>query len=140
MDFKELYQRDLEKKMQMKAQADQGKFVKASDIQIGDSMLVRQDASSKATPPFESEPLEVQHRKGTQVVARRKDGSTITRATAPHFRKVPYRSPAGACGSPPAAESRHGDDSAAVESYREPTPRKDHSEEKAPSPRECAQS
>lgn len=90
MDFEELFQRDLEKKMQMKADADRKRNVKTSDIQVGDSLLVKQDFSSKASPPDEGEPLEVQHRKGTQVVAKRRDGSTITRSTA-NFKKVPYQ-------------------------------------------------
>lgn len=36
--------------------------------------------------------MEVQHRKGTQVVAKRRDGSTVTRLTA-HFKKVPHQTP-----------------------------------------------
>ena len=87
-----MFQRDLEKKMQMKAHADRKKNVKTSDIQVGDLVLVKQDLSSKALPPYEGEPLEVQHRKGTQAVAKRRDGSTITRSTA-HFKKVPYQTP-----------------------------------------------
>ena len=44
----------------------------------------------QASSPYEGEPLEVQYRKGTQVVAKRRDGSTVTRSTA-HFKKVPYQ-------------------------------------------------
>ena len=40
---------------------------------------------------YETEPLWVQHRKGTRVVAKRPDGSSITRTTA-YFKKVPFRS------------------------------------------------
>ncbi|PFX28474.1 Uncharacterized protein K02A2.6 [Stylophora pistillata] len=58
-------------------------------MQVGDSVLVKQDLSSKASLPYEGEPLEVQHRKGTQMVAKRRDGSTITRSAA-DFKKVPY--------------------------------------------------
>ena len=57
--------------MQMKAHADRKKNVKTSDIQVGDAVLVKQEPSSKASPPYEGEPLEVQHRKGTQAVAER---------------------------------------------------------------------
>ena len=81
----QLYQRDLEKKMQMKGYAENKRYVKTSDIQIGDSVLVRRQAVNKASP------LQVQYRKGTRVVAKRPDGSTITRATA-HFKKVPFSS------------------------------------------------
>ena len=102
LDFEELYQRDLEKKMQMKVYADNKKVVKTSDIQMEDSMLVKQDARRKATLPFEEEPLKVQYRKGSQVVAKRKDGRTITRSTA-HFKRVPYQSNGETKRSTPAA-------------------------------------
>ena len=61
-NFEELFQRDLEKKMQMKGYADNKRYVK-SDIQVGDSVLVRQEAINKATPAYEAEPLRVQCRK-----------------------------------------------------------------------------
>ena len=67
-------------------------------------MLVKQDARRKATPPFEEEPLKVQYRKGSQVVAKRKDGSTITRSTA-HFKRVPYQSNGETERSTPVAET-----------------------------------
>ena len=70
LDFQELFQRNL-KKMQMKAHADRKKNVKTSDIQVGDAVLVKQEPSSKASPSYEGEPLEVQDRKGTQAVAKR---------------------------------------------------------------------
>ena len=70
LDFEELFQRNL-KKMQMKAHADRKKNVKTSHIQVGDAVLVKQEPSSKASPSYEGEPLEVQHRKGTQAVAKR---------------------------------------------------------------------
>ena len=49
-NFEELFQRDLEKKMQMKGDADNKRYVKPSDIQLGDSVLVRQETSNKAMP------------------------------------------------------------------------------------------
>ena len=88
LDFEELFQHDLAKKMQMKAYADRKKNVKTSNIQVGDAVLVKQELSGKSSSPYEGEPLEVQYRKGTQVVAQRRDGSTVTRSTA-HFKKVP---------------------------------------------------
>ena len=84
-EFEELYQRDFERKMKMKGYADNKRYVKTSDLQIGDTVLVRRQAGNKATP------LQVQYKKGTRVVAKRADGSTITRTTA-HFKKVPFRS------------------------------------------------
>ena len=90
-NFEELFQRDLEKKMQMKGYADNKRYVKPSDIQVGDSVLVRREAVNKTTPAYEAEPLQVQYKKGTRVVTERPDGSSITRTTA-HFQKVPFRS------------------------------------------------
>lgn len=88
LDFEELFQHNLqcvEKKMQMKAWADGKKGKKASKIQVGDAVLVKQESSNKATPPFEKEPLEVQHQKGMQVVTKTRDGCTITLSMA-HFK------------------------------------------------------
>ena len=90
-NFEELFQRDLEKKMLMKGYADNKRYVKPSDIQVGDSVLVRREAINKTTPAYEAEPLRVQYRKGTRVVAKRPDGSSVTRTTA-HFKKVPFGS------------------------------------------------
>ena len=59
-DFEELNQRDLEKKMQIKGYADNKRYVKTSDIQIGDLVFVQRQAVNKATPAYETEPLQVQ--------------------------------------------------------------------------------
>lgn len=63
----------------MKAHADRKKTTKTSDIQVRDAVLVKQELSSKASPPYEGEPLKVQHRKGAQAVVKRRGGSTVTR-------------------------------------------------------------
>jgi len=60
------------------------------NVQVGDSVQVRKEAINKATPAYVAEPLRVQCRNGTRVVAKRPDGSSITRTTA-HFKKVPFR-------------------------------------------------
>ena len=39
------------KEVQMKAHADRKKNVKTSDIQVGDAELMKQEPSSKASPP-----------------------------------------------------------------------------------------
>ena len=93
LDFQELFQHDLqcvEKKMQMKAQAEGKKGMKTLEVQVGDAILVKKESSTKATPPFEREPLEVQHQKGTQVVTKTRDGCTITQSMA-DFMMVPYQ-------------------------------------------------
>ena len=107
LDFEELFQHDLTKKMQMKAHADR-KNVKTSNTQVEDAGLVKQELSGKASSPYESDPLEVQYRKGTQFVAKRRDGSTVKRSTA-HFKKVPYQTPeeAGRSGLRPDSGHSH---------------------------------
>ena len=75
--------------MQMKGCADNKRYVKPSDIQVGDSALVRREAINKTTPAYEAEPLWVQYREGTRLVAKRPKGSSITRTTA-HFKRVPF--------------------------------------------------
>ena len=76
--------------MQMKVQADGKKGMKTLEIQVGDAILVKKESSTKATPPFEREPLEVQHQKGTQAVTTTRDGDTITQSMA-DFMMVPYQ-------------------------------------------------
>ena len=105
-DFEELFQRDLEKKMRMKTYTDSKKGVKTSDFQVGDAVLVKQEPGSKATPSFEGELLEVQYRKGTQAVAKRRDDSTITRTRA-NFEKVPYQTSEEAGRWKPGPEISH---------------------------------
>ena len=82
--------------------------MKTSNIQVGDAVLLKQELSGKASSPYEGEPLEVQYRKGTQVVAKRRDGSTVTRSIA-QFKKVPYQTPvqAGRWGLGPDAGHSH---------------------------------
>lgn len=93
LDFEELFQNDVAKKMQMKAHGDRKKNVKNSNRQVGDAVLVKQKLSDKASLPYEGESLEVHYKKGTQIVAKRRDDSTVARSTA-HFKKVPYQTPA----------------------------------------------
>ena len=108
LDFEELFQQDLqcvEKKMQMKGLAAGKKGMKASKIQVEDAVLVKQESSTKATLPFDKEPLEVQHQKGMQVVTKTRDGCTITRSMA-HFKKVPYHTSEEACRWKPGPDSQ----------------------------------
>ena len=88
LDFKELFQRDPEKKMQMKAHADRKN--------------VKQYLSSKASPPYEGEQREVQHRKG-QMAAPLQGRQHISRKYLTRLRrgqadgslsKIPVTSPA----------------------------------------------
>ena len=42
----------------MKRYADDKRYVKTSDIQVGDSVLVRQEQPNKATPPYKGRPID----------------------------------------------------------------------------------
>ena len=52
---------------------------------------MRQEQPSKAILPYEEDPLTVVYSKGSQVVGKRAESSTITR-TIEHFKPVPYQS------------------------------------------------
>ena len=49
--------------------------------------LVRREATDKGSSAYERQPLNVQHRKGSHVIAKIADGSNVTRITA-LFKKV----------------------------------------------------
>ena len=59
----------------MKGYADNKRYAKPSDIPVG----VRREAIIKTTPAYKAEPLRVHYRKGTRVVVKRPDGSSVTR-------------------------------------------------------------
>ena len=65
--------------------------MKTSDIQVGDSLLIREKRTHKGVPPHERQPLQVLYGKGTQITARREDGGSVTCSTT-HFKKVPFKS------------------------------------------------
>jgi len=71
----------------MKEYADNKMYIKPSDIQVGDSVVFQKEAINKATPAYEAEPLWVQYRKGTSVVAKWPDGNSFARTTA-WFKKI----------------------------------------------------
>ena len=77
--------------MQLKGNADNTSCVKPSYIQVGDSVLVQREANNKSTPAYDAEPLQVEYRKDTRVVAKRPDGSPVTRTMA-HSKKVYFGS------------------------------------------------
>ena len=52
LNLEELFQRDLEKKMQMKGYAVNERYVKPFDMRVGDSVLVRREAINKPHLPM----------------------------------------------------------------------------------------
>ena len=47
------------------------RYVKTSDIQVGDSVLVTKEQPNKAIPPYEDDKLPVVHTKSSQIVNKR---------------------------------------------------------------------
>ena len=80
----QVLENDTTAKVKMKAHAD--KRSKTSNIQIGDSVLVRQRKQNKLSTRYNPYPFQVTSIKGTMVTARRKD-KYITR-NASHFKLI----------------------------------------------------
>ena len=80
---------DSERKGQMKAYADSKRNTKLSELQVGDSVLVKQPITSKLTTPYSPEPLQITQKKGTMVTARNSRRS-ITRNSS-FFKRIPYK-------------------------------------------------
>ena len=59
MYFEEIFQQDYERKMQMKRYADD-RYMKTSDIQVGDLVLMKLEQPNKPTPPYEDGGAKVQ--------------------------------------------------------------------------------
>ena len=76
----------------MKVYANTKRSTKPHDLHIGDSALVKQKRSNKASPPFEPIPYTIRDIKGSMVTASRStDLKEVTRNSS-HFKKL---------GSPP---------------------------------------
>ena len=73
----------------MKSYADTKARAKASLVDIGDVVLIRQRKTGKLSTPFHPRPLVVTSRKGSMVTARRQDGSLVTRNTS-MFHRLPH--------------------------------------------------
>ena len=69
----ELVKRDAEAKERMKSNADNNRHAKASTINIGDTVLVKQIKKNKFTTKFDSKPYVVTMKKGTMITAERID-------------------------------------------------------------------
>ena len=83
----EMIHQDGQAKETMKKEADKKSYVKESDIDKGDLVLVKQIKRNKTTPAYDPQPYKVIERNGSQIKATRKDHD-ITRHVN-HFKKVP---------------------------------------------------
>ena len=76
----QLRHRDAANKAKAKAKAysDRRRHAKQSDLQVGDTVLVRQPRRNKLSTPYDARPLEIITRSGSMITAQRGD-YTITR-------------------------------------------------------------
>lgn len=79
--------KDSREKRKMKDNFENKHSIKLSDINVGDSLLVKQD---KLTTPFSPKPFTVERKKGTMITAKNKDNEQITR-NASLFKKIENR-------------------------------------------------
>ena len=79
-------QKDEQAKLKMKQHADTKRRTETSEIEIGDTVLVRQRKKSKFTSKFDQHPFKVVRKKGTMITANR-NGKFITRNVS-MFKKV----------------------------------------------------
>ena len=80
--------KDSHAKTRMKEYADKKRHTQPHDIQVGDSVLVKQEKRNKFTTPFEPVPYTVSSANGSMITARRiTDQREITRNSS-HYKKV----------------------------------------------------
>ena len=70
---KKLRHRDAANKAKAKAYCDRRRNAKNSELQVGDTVLVRQPRKNKLSTPFDARPLEIVQRTGSMITARRGD-------------------------------------------------------------------
>ena len=70
----------------MKKHSDERSRAKISDIQIGDTVLIRQKKVNKWSTKFDTSPFKVVRRKGTMITGTR-NGKFVTRNIS-HFKKI----------------------------------------------------
>ena len=78
--------RDKAEKLKMKAYADSKAYVRPSDIQMGDSVVVKDTSIKKSGTPYDPEPLEVVQKKGSMITAEN-GRKTVTRNSS-FFKQV----------------------------------------------------
>jgi hypothetical protein len=82
----ELRKTDMTQKAKMKHHADMKQYVRPSDLQVGDHVLVKQPFNMAKGNPFEPTPMVITGKKGTMITATDKDnGRSVTRNSS-HFK------------------------------------------------------
>ena len=83
----EMRQQDQQRKQQMKSYADDRRNSKKHRLQIGDTVLVRQQKKNKLSSVYNPEPMTVTDINHSMITATRNDNTTITR-DASFFKKI----------------------------------------------------
>ena len=83
----EIRQKDQVRKQQMKSYADDRRNSKEHHLQVGDTVLVRQQKKNKLSSVYNPEPITVTDINHSMITATRNDNSTITR-NASFFKKI----------------------------------------------------
>lgn len=84
----EVRERDAMKKMQGKLYADERRKAKRSDIDVGDSVMLRNYETGKLEPKFRLEKFTVLKKDGSDTIVANKDG-VMYRRSVTHLRKYP---------------------------------------------------
>ena len=87
-DDSELRERDAKKKSQAKQYADKKLFVKTSNIQVGDAVLVRNGKKGKLEPKYDPRPYTVVVKNGTMVTASRNNPSHLITRNTSFFKRL----------------------------------------------------
>ena len=77
---------DAQQKLMMKTLAESRRPIKDSDIQVGDTVLVKQPKTGKFSTPYHPVPLKVTNKNHSMLTAEGGDRS-VTR-NSPHFKKL----------------------------------------------------
>ena len=85
---KEARENELSSQRYNKQYADGKRRAKASDLKVGDNVLVKQDRRNKLTPTFNETPYIVTDRTKSRVTAKNKHDHTVTRNVS-HFKRIP---------------------------------------------------
>ena len=72
-------------KKKMKNYAEAKRTVSTTDIQVGDTVLVRQPKKNKLTPYYNPNPMQVTAKKGPMLTAKQPGGTRITRNSVSVF-------------------------------------------------------
>ena len=84
---KQAQTKDKERREYNKQYADRKRHTKPSAIDVGDTVLVRQEKQNKLTTQFNQTPYTVINRKGSEVTARSRNNHIVKR-NASHFTKI----------------------------------------------------